>query len=97
MPPHMARLSRTMLQFAATFAKCGFERAAFRPCYGLAEATLIVSAGPLAHETNSEAAVSKKRTAEDMQEGHSESDVPSSGCPTAGIEVRGMVPARASR
>lgn len=30
-------------RFADTFAPCGFRRAAFLPCYGLAEATLIVS------------------------------------------------------
>src|SRR6266403_2119194 len=32
----------TLEQFAATFASCGFERAAFFPCYGLAESTLFV-------------------------------------------------------
>jgi amino acid adenylation domain-containing protein len=36
--------ARTMDRFAAKFAPCGFRREAFRPCYGLAEATLIVSA-----------------------------------------------------
>jgi acyl-CoA synthetase (AMP-forming)/AMP-acid ligase II len=32
-------------RFAATFAPCGFRLEAFYPCYGLAEATLIVSGG----------------------------------------------------
>ena len=36
--------AETMDRFAAAFAPCGFRREAFRPCYGLAEATLIVSA-----------------------------------------------------
>jgi acyl-CoA synthetase (AMP-forming)/AMP-acid ligase II len=36
---------RTMAGFAARFAKAGFRPEAFLPCYGLAEATLIVSAG----------------------------------------------------
>lgn len=36
---------RTMAEFAARFAPVGFDQAAFLPCYGLAEATLIVSAG----------------------------------------------------
>ncbi|MBO0784150.1 MAG: AMP-binding protein, partial [Ktedonobacteraceae bacterium] len=36
----------TLERFAATFAGCGFRREAFYPCYGLAEATLLVSAGP---------------------------------------------------
>ncbi|MGV9675737.1 SDR family NAD(P)-dependent oxidoreductase [Nocardia sp. NPDC003482] len=31
--------------FAETFAPCGFRRSAFYPCYGLAEATLLVSGG----------------------------------------------------
>ncbi|MBW4677268.1 MAG: amino acid adenylation domain-containing protein [Desmonostoc geniculatum HA4340-LM1] len=35
----------TLEQFAASFAECGFQREAFYPCYGMAEATLIVSGG----------------------------------------------------
>ncbi len=37
--------AQTLEQFATTFAPCGFRREAFYPCYGLAEATLIVSGG----------------------------------------------------
>jgi acyl-CoA synthetase (AMP-forming)/AMP-acid ligase II len=37
----------TMKGFAATFASCGFRASAFHPCYGLAEATLLVSGGSL--------------------------------------------------
>jgi len=33
----------TLERFAAAFSICGFRREAFYPCYGLAEATLIVS------------------------------------------------------
>ncbi|HVR95764.1 MAG TPA: AMP-binding protein, partial [Thermoanaerobaculia bacterium] len=33
----------TLRRFAETFAPCGFRASAFRPCYGLAEATLLVS------------------------------------------------------
>ncbi len=33
----------TLAQFAKTFGPCGFRQEAFRPAYGLAEATLIVS------------------------------------------------------
>jgi amino acid adenylation domain-containing protein len=36
----------TFDRFAAAFAPCGFRREAFVPCYGLAEATLLVAAGP---------------------------------------------------
>lgn len=32
-------------QFAQKFAPCGFRREAFYPCYGMAEATLIISGG----------------------------------------------------
>jgi acyl-CoA synthetase (AMP-forming)/AMP-acid ligase II len=35
----------TLERFAVTFEPCGFRREAFHPCYGLAEATLIVSGG----------------------------------------------------
>ncbi|HEY0602945.1 MAG TPA: condensation domain-containing protein, partial [Herpetosiphonaceae bacterium] len=35
----------TLERFAATFAECGFRREALYPCYGLAEATLIVAGG----------------------------------------------------
>lgn len=33
----------TMRRFAAEFADCGFQHSVFQPCYGLAEATLLVS------------------------------------------------------
>ncbi|MHC5719405.1 MAG: AMP-binding protein, partial [Nostoc sp.] len=32
-------------RFAASFAECGFRGEAFYPCYGMAEATLMVSGG----------------------------------------------------
>jgi amino acid adenylation domain-containing protein len=35
--------AETLDRFAELFAPCGFRREAFLPCYGLAEATLIVS------------------------------------------------------
>ncbi|PLZ94164.1 non-ribosomal peptide synthetase [Fischerella muscicola CCMEE 5323] len=35
----------TLERFALTFAECGFRREAFYPCYGMAEATLMVSGG----------------------------------------------------
>nr|QEO74685.1 AMP-dependent synthetase and ligase [uncultured bacterium] len=36
----------TIDRFCAAFEPCGFQREAFFPCYGLAEATLFVSGGP---------------------------------------------------
>lgn len=38
--------SRSLDRFAEAFGPCGFRREAFFPCYGLAEATLLVSGGP---------------------------------------------------
>jgi acyl transferase domain-containing protein/acyl-CoA synthetase (AMP-forming)/AMP-acid ligase II/acyl carrier protein len=35
----------TIERFSEAFAPCGFRRESFYPCYGLAEATLVVSAG----------------------------------------------------
>ncbi|MBW4514616.1 MAG: fatty acyl-AMP ligase [Timaviella obliquedivisa GSE-PSE-MK23-08B] len=35
--------TQTLSQFAATFAPCGFRSRAFYPCYGMAEATLLIT------------------------------------------------------
>jgi acyl-CoA synthetase (AMP-forming)/AMP-acid ligase II len=40
----------TLERFAATFASCGFRPNSFYPCYGLAEATLIVTGGRVKDE-----------------------------------------------
>ncbi len=37
--------AETIERFSKAFAECGFRREAFYPCYGLAEATLIVTGG----------------------------------------------------
>jgi len=42
----------TMERFVAAFEPCGFRREVFYPCYGLAEATLIVSGGLKASAPN---------------------------------------------
>ncbi|CCE23211.1 condensation domain-containing protein [Methylotuvimicrobium alcaliphilum] len=36
---------KTLERFSRTFADCGFQRCAFYPCYGLAEATLLATGG----------------------------------------------------
>jgi amino acid adenylation domain-containing protein/non-ribosomal peptide synthase protein (TIGR01720 family) len=41
----------TLLRFAERFRSAGFDRRALTACYGLAEATLLVTAGELATET----------------------------------------------
>src|SRR4029077_6206682 len=40
--------AETLARFSETFAASGFRPTAFYPCYGLAEATLMVSGGDLA-------------------------------------------------
>ena len=37
--------AETLDRFATIFARCGFRRQAFYPCYGMAESTLMVSGG----------------------------------------------------
>jgi acyl-CoA synthetase (AMP-forming)/AMP-acid ligase II/acyl carrier protein len=37
--------AETLERFAAAFASCGFRKEALYPCYGMAEATLIISGG----------------------------------------------------
>jgi amino acid adenylation domain-containing protein/non-ribosomal peptide synthase protein (TIGR01720 family) len=37
--------AETLARFAARFDQCGFRRVALYPCYGLAEATLVVTGG----------------------------------------------------
>ncbi len=63
---------RTLDDFAERFSVCGFDRRAFYPCYGLAEATLIVSGGdkyaaPIVRNYDSELLLNGKAAA--IQEG----------------------------
>lgn len=37
--------AKTLEQFSAKFAPCGFRQRAFYPCYGMAEATLFITGG----------------------------------------------------
>lgn len=60
----------TLQRFADTFADCGFRREAFYPCYGLAEATLIVAGGhkasPPVTRTLNKAALDRGEVVEDL-------------------------------
>jgi len=42
--------AETLKRFAAAFASCGFRASALYPCYGLAEATLMVTGGGVSDE-----------------------------------------------
>ncbi|TAN51400.1 MAG: hypothetical protein EPN21_06740, partial [Methylococcaceae bacterium] len=46
----------TLERFAAAFAECGFRRESFFPCYGLAEATLLVTGSHRSHAPRGNAA-----------------------------------------
>ncbi|NTX08406.1 MupA/Atu3671 family FMN-dependent luciferase-like monooxygenase [Myxococcus sp. CA040A] len=72
----------TLERFADTFAPCGFRSTSFYPCYGLAEATLIVTGG-----TQGEAFVHGRFTAESLEQGRAEA--PSSD--VEGARVRTLV------
>jgi len=66
----------TIARFSSTFASCGFRRESFYPCYGLAEATLMVSGGdasraPVIHSVQKNAlAEGRVVHAEDQQPSH---------------------------
>ncbi|GAB4243673.1 MAG: hypothetical protein Kow0049_33330 [Stanieria sp.] len=47
----------TLRKFAETFAECGFREEAFYPCYGMAEATLLVAGGDRESERKGEKGV----------------------------------------
>lgn len=63
----------TLDRFVERFERCGFRRSAFYPCYGLAEATLIVTGGdrtvdPIALEVDAgglERGIAKARNSEE--------------------------------
>jgi len=57
----------TIDRFTGAFEPCGFRRSAFYPCYGLAEATLIVSGGakgatPILQSVDAPAGAPRSRT-----------------------------------
>src|SRR5829696_10090536 len=64
--------SETMERFAEAFSPHGFQRRAFYPCYGLAEATLFVTGGDVAAEPRlasvSSAALQENRVVESVEE-----------------------------
>ncbi|MBI2838249.1 MAG: fatty acyl-AMP ligase [Acidobacteria bacterium] len=59
--------AETLERFAEAFERCGFRRDAFRPCYGLAEATLIVS-GRVSTSAMTASPISRRRAAQRLSE-----------------------------
>ena len=83
--------SETIHQFCEAFEPCGFRREAFYPCYGMAEASLIISGGWV-----KEPAVMRRFDAESVNRGKVEpaaEDTPesrelvSSGSPLADLDL----------
>lgn len=75
----------TLRSFTDAFAPCGFRPEAFHPCYGLAEATLIVSGkqgegGPVVKEVLAES-LAKNRVAERHSRSEESRPLVSSGRP----------------
>jgi amino acid adenylation domain-containing protein len=87
--------ARTLERFADAFEGCGFRRAAFYPCYGLAEATLMVSGGapdapPLVADFDSQALA--ERRARPGRPGGPSSSLVGCGAPLLGHQARIVAP-----
>ncbi len=87
--------AETLDRFARAFADAGFRREAFFPCYGLAEATLIVSGGPVG-EAAKEIIASRSLLEHNRVAAGSDGDamrLVASGKPVVDLEVRIVDPA----
>lgn len=73
----------TLRRFAGTFAAAGFRREALHPGYGLAEATLMVSGGPVGREPRT----AGRPGSEAPSGGATVGDLVSCGPPGAGLTV----------
>jgi acyl-CoA synthetase (AMP-forming)/AMP-acid ligase II len=83
--------AETIERFASTFARCGFRREATYPCWGLAEATCVVTGSPQAERpilrTVGREAL-ERGAASDPASDEDALTVVSSGTPLYGHEVR---------
>ena len=83
-------------RFATAFAASGFRRQAFLPCYGLAEATLIVCGKPTATDyvvAALDSAAMQGGVAVAAREGEASKELVSCGRAVSGTEVRVVDPA----
>ena len=76
--------AETMDRFSEAFAECGFRHEAFYPCYGLAEATLIVTGGykstpPEVHSFQDAALKTNEAIETELEDEHSHRLVGSGG------------------
>lgn len=91
--------AETLDAFAAAFAGCGFRREAFLPCYGLAEATLLVTSsaprrGPRALVLDPEAL--ERGSAAPPSPGRQGRRFVSCGAPAEGVTLRVVDPETAA-
>lgn len=83
--------AETLERFAAAFEPCGFKRDAFHPCYGMAEATLMISGaarcdGPIVREFD-ETALSEGRVESAVRRPGNARRLVSCGAPISGLTV----------
>jgi len=90
--------AKTLEEFAAKFAACGFRKASFYPSYGLAEATLLVS-GPKPAAEAAPAVLTLKASALEQDRVEIAPDnetgvrhIPSCGNPVKGATIRILDP-----
>ncbi len=81
----------TLERFAAAFGPCGFKRDAFYPCYGMAEATLMISGaarcgGPVIREFD-ESALSEGRVESAVRSPGKARRLVSCGVPIGGLTI----------
>ncbi|MEV0358462.1 fatty acyl-AMP ligase [Nocardia sp. NPDC050697] len=83
--------AETLRRFAATFAPHGFDPGALYPCYGLAEATLLVSGslpGRGARELRADIAALGAGTLREAARGEPARVLVGSGRPAPGVDIR---------
>ena len=90
----------TLERFAATFGPLGYRPATMVPCYGLAEATLFVSGGPVSElprlrSIDARAAESERRVTDDL--GGTGRIVVGCGLPSQEIDIAIVDPATGER
>lgn len=83
----------TLERFAGAFKPCGFEKRAFQCCYGMAEATLVMSATGKESEVNVISRLLDKGSSDKIPRTQR---VISCGRPVKGVEIRIVQPRTAS-
>jgi acyl-CoA synthetase (AMP-forming)/AMP-acid ligase II len=92
--------AETLERFTSAFVPSGFHREAFHPCYGLSEATLMVSSGRRGQGPRVESFARGQLVSGHAERSHDPDEpavlLASSGRPSSGCEVRVVEPAGAT-